>query len=173
MRRRRSAQYKILPGNILRFSPGDVDPGDAVNADLTWHASDTAVILADESFNADHQQLAQASVGIAVLHDPRTTYFIGQRYIDPLSSNITTVSVGYQLTAKYSFSFSQSYDFGNEIHDVSSDFQIMRNFDRFFATLDFYYDKSSDEGGFRVSLLPTGLTPHGPADLNNIFGNKH
>jgi hypothetical protein len=163
---------KAFRGTFFDSLPETSIPRDSVNADLTWHASDTAVVLADENFNADHQQLAQASVGLAVLHDLRTTYFIGQRYIDPLSSNITTVAVGYQLTAKYSFSFSQSYDFGNSTHDVSSDFQIMRSFDRFYATVDFYYDKSSDEGGFRVSLLPTGITPHGPADLNNIFGSK-
>jgi hypothetical protein len=163
---------KTFRGTFFDSLPETSIPRNSVNADLTWRASDTAVLLVDENYNADHQQLAQASVGLAVLHDTRTTYFIGQRYIDPLRSNITTASVGYELTAKYSVSFTQSYDFGNEIHDVSSDFQIMRTFDRFYATLDFYYDKSSDEGGFRISVLPQGITPHGPADLNNIFGAK-
>jgi len=78
--------------------------------------------------NADKRKLATASIGLVAQRDERMSYYVGNRYIDELHSNITTVAIDYQVSSKYNLSFAQSFDFGLGENVVSS-VSVVRRFD--------------------------------------------
>jgi hypothetical protein len=131
-------------------------PRNAINADATWRISDNTVMLADANHNLDESKLATAGIGLLVRRDERLTYFIGNRYIDELNSNITTVSLSYELSPKYTLLASQSFDFGLS-ENVSSSFGLLRQFDAFFLSVSTSHDSITDQSTFNFNLYPKGL----------------
>lgn len=145
-------------------------PRNSINADATWRVSDTTAVLSDAEYNLDANTLATASIGLAVQRGERLNYFLGQRYIQPLNSNITTFVANYQLTTKYAVAFTQRFDFGQQ-HNVDSGFSVIRHFDRFYAALTLRYDAISNESGFMFNVYPEGLgrAGAGSAALGQAF----
>ena len=131
-------------------------PRDAVNADASWRITDNTVVLADAQYNLDETKLATAAVGILVRRDPVESWYIGNRYIADLKSNIVSVSANYVLTPKYSIGFSQAFDFGLG-KDVSSGVSVVRSFDRFILAFNFSHDEISNQTGFSVNIAPIGF----------------
>jgi hypothetical protein len=146
-------------------------PRNSIDSDATWRVSDTTAILGDIEYNLDKSTLATASIGIAVQRSDRVAYFIGQRYIQPLSSNILTTALSYELTNKYTFAVRQSYDFGVQ-REVTSDFSIIRHFDRFFVSLTLRYDEIGGNSGFQFNIFPEGLgkISEGTAAFQTVMG---
>ncbi len=131
-------------------------PRQSLNADATWRISDTTALLSDVQYNWEAEELATASIGLAVSRDPRMTYFIGQRYIEELHSNILSASISYDLSTKYTLILGQSFDFGRQTQ-VSTSGTVVRRFDTFMAAIRVYYDATNDESGVSFNLLPLGL----------------
>lgn len=148
--------------------PEESIPRNSLNADAIWRISDTTEILSDVQYNLDKHVLATASGGIAVQRGERISYFLGQRYIEPLNSNITTFAMTYQLTPKYIAAFRQSFDFGIQ-HTVSTDISLIRHFDRFFATVSLRYDEIGNNSGFMVNITPEGFGTAGSSGLRSVF----
>jgi len=147
-------------------------PRNSVNSDFIWRISDTTAVLGDAEYNTDFRDLATASIGVAVRRDQRLAYFLGQRYIHDLNSNITTVATNYELTAKYRLAFRQSFDFGLS-RNVSSHISLIRQLDRFFITIDLHYDAVSHTSGFGFGLIPQDFIPGGLSTdrLQSVFSN--
>lgn len=143
-------------------------PRNGINSDVTWRISDTTALLADAQYNLDENELATASVGLAVRRDPRLSYFVGTRYIHELDSNITTVAADYELSRKYTLSLAQSFDFGDN-GTVSSSIAVTRRFDRFFGMFRYYYSARDNEQGISINVIPEGLGP-GAAGIPAVFG---
>lgn len=137
---------------------------NSVNSDATWRISDTTILLADQQYNLDDSQLATAAGGLAVQRDPRVSYFLEQRYVQALDSNITSVGVSYELSAKYRLDFNQSYDFSQD-NNVNTSFTVNRRFDRLLASVTVFTDSINDETGIRFFLLPEGINPRGAASF--------
>lgn len=135
-------------------------PRNSINADAQWRISDTTIFIADQQYNVDESKIATVAAGIAVQRDPRVAYYIEQRYVEPLDSNITTFRITYQLSAKYSVDFNQSYDF-SQTDNVNTSFGVNRRFDRLLASVTVYNDAVNDETGIRFFLLPEGVNPRG------------
>jgi lipopolysaccharide assembly outer membrane protein LptD (OstA) len=131
-------------------------PRNSLNADSIWRISDNTAVLADVQQNLDKNRLATAGIGLLVRRDERLTYFVGNRYIDELSSNITTVALSYELSPKYMLTASQSYDFGLS-QNVSSSFGVIRQFDAFFMQVSASHDSTSDQSSFNFNIYPKGL----------------
>lgn len=131
-------------------------PRNSINADATWRISDTTAVLADASENLDRMKFATGSIGLAVQRGDRLTFFLGNRYIADLDSNITSVEVSYELTRKYSIAVSESFNFSQQ-KSVYYSATLIRKFDRFQAGLQVYYDQSTNQSGVGFSLLPYGL----------------
>lgn len=131
-------------------------PRNSINADATWRISDNTVVLADVNQNIDEGKLATAGIGLLVRRDERMTYFVGNRYIDELNSNISTVALSYELTPKYTLVASQAFDFGAR-QNVNSTFGILRQFDAFFVSVSASHDSTNDQSAFNVNLYPKGL----------------
>jgi hypothetical protein len=157
-------------GSFFYSQPEASIPRDSVNAQSTWRVSDQTIVLADEEWNADTDVLATASLGVAVKHDPRITYFIGTRYIAPLDSNITTFAISYDISKKYTVAFSQSFDF-SQAQDVNTTGYIIRKFDSFTGALQIFYDATVDESGVSFNLYPNGMAGgFNTAQLGSAFG---
>lgn len=146
---------------------------DAVNADASWHITDNTVVLADAQYNLDEAKLATAALGVLVRRDPIESYYIGNRYIADLSSNIVTVSANYVITPKYSVGASQSWDFGLG-KDVASSISVVRSFDRFIVSFNFSHDEISNQTGFSVNIAPIGFGQTlGSSALQGPFQRTH
>ena len=131
-------------------------PRDSINADILWRISDATAIIGDASYNLDEAQLATASIGMVVRRDDRMTYFVGNRYIEELDSNITSVFGEYDLSPKYSIAASQSYDFGLS-ENVSSAVEVRRKFDQFFMSFKLHYNERDNQSGFSFNIFPVGF----------------
>jgi hypothetical protein len=147
-------------------------PRQAINSEAMWRVSDSTVILADAQHNLDEQRLATAAIGMAARRGDRLGYFIGTRYIDELSSAITTVAAQYQLTPKYTFLVRQSFDFGLR-EDVYESISIQRKFDRFYILLTIYHDAANNNSGFGFAFYPEGLGRGLQSEqLQTVFGTR-
>jgi hypothetical protein len=157
-------------GLFFQSMPEASIPRNSINSDATWRVSDTTAVISDVEYNLDKNKVATASVGFAAQRGDRVNYFLGQRYIQPLNSNITTFITNYQLTTKYSLSYTQSFDFGVR-HNVDSGITLIRHFDRFFAAFTLRYDAIGNESGFMFNLYPEGLgkAGAGTAALGQAF----
>ena len=163
---------KGFRGIFFNSRPENSVPRNSLNADALWRISDTTVILSDLSHNLDEQELATASVGMAVQRDVRTSWYTGVRYIGQVNSTIASFAMNYQLSTKYSFAVGQSVELSDRRADQTS-FTVIRKFDRFFLTLQMYRDYVNDESGFRFGIYPEGLGYGFSTDeLSAAFGSN-
>jgi hypothetical protein len=147
-------------------------PRNGVNADATWRISDNTVALVDAQQNLDEGKLATAGAGLLVRRDERLTYFLGNRYIDELESNITSIALSYELSPKYTITFSQNYDFGLG-ENVSTGMALLRQFDAFFAQVSVGHDNTTDQSTFNFNIYPKGLGYGVNAEqLGGVFRNE-
>lgn len=143
---------------------------NSINTDALWRISDSTALLADAYYNIDESELATTSIGLAVQRDPRLSYFIGTRYIGQINSTIATVAATYDLSAKYTLAFNQSFNLSDR-RSQNSSVTIIRRFDRLIATFTLYYDGINDQSGFRFGLIPEGLGVGITTDqLNQVLG---
>ncbi|CAN5383976.1 hypothetical protein BH09PLA1_BH09PLA1_24960 [soil metagenome] len=143
---------------------------NSFNTDALWRISDSTALLADAQYNIDESQLATTSIGLAVQRDPRLSYFIGTRYIGQINSTIANLAATYELSAKYTLAFNQSFNLSDRKNQNSS-VTVIRRFDRLIATFTLYYDAVNEQSGFRFGLIPEGLGAGITSDsLNQVFG---
>jgi hypothetical protein len=159
-------------GLFFASNPEASIPRDSLNADASWRISDNTIVLADAQQNLNENRLATAAIGLLVRRDERLTYFVGNRYIDELNSNITTVAFTYELSSKYLVAASQSYDFGLA-QNVSSSIAFIRQFDALQVEVSLSHDSTSDETSFNFNVVPKGFG-YGLAgsQLNSVFRNE-
>lgn len=131
-------------------------PRNSINADATWRISDNTVVLADVNQNIDEGKLATAGIGVLARRDERLTYFLGNRYIDELNSNISSVAVIYQLSPKYTLVASQAFDFGIS-ENVNSGFGVVRQFDAFVVEVSASHDSITGQRNFNFNIYPKGI----------------
>ena len=129
---------------------------NSFNADASWRLNDNTVLLGDMTYNLDRGNLQTLSVGALVRRDERLSYFIGNRYIADLASNITSVHLDYQFSPKYTFDVDQEFDF-TQGKNVYSSLAILRTFDTFVMAVRYYYDETTSENSFSFNIFPIGL----------------
>jgi hypothetical protein len=143
-------------GVYFSSAPETSVPRDALNLDATWRLTDTTVVLGNAQYNLDAHKLATGALGVLVIRDVTQSWYIGNRYIADLNSNIFTVQFQYQISPKYTVGFGQSWDFGLG-QDVSTSLSVVRYFDRFVMVFSFSHDEIANQTGFAFSIAPTGL----------------
>jgi hypothetical protein len=157
-------------GLFYTSAPEESIPRSSIDADALWRVSDTTAVLADINENIQDNTLATASVGLAVQRDTRLQYFAGLRYIGDINSTIASLLVNYQISAKYSVLFQYAFNFSENSEEETS-VTLLRHFDRFYVTAEYYYDQIEQDSGFRVGILPEGLGANVSSDqLQNLFG---
>ncbi len=158
-------------------------PRDGVNADATYLLSDTTAIAGDAYYNTQENKIATGSVTLLVQHDPRMSYAVSYRFVNEdfiqfvrgnefqfLSQKLFSVNLYYQLTSKYTFSFNESYDFGNR-GNITTEATLTRKFDRFLVGVNVRIDRLGQESFLGFNIYPEGLAPkRGSGALQNVFG---
>ena len=141
---------------FLQSEPEYSIPRNTANVDATYRVSDTTAVLSSVVQNLDKNKLATASVGVAVTRGDRMAYFVGNRYIADLNSNVATFEASYQLDRKYTLGASESVDLSQSknVYYIAS---LTRSFDNFSAAVDVHYDQSTNDSGFGFNLSPNGL----------------
>ena len=127
-------------------------------------------------FNSDGGEVEQCGNGARCfarfVRDEGLTYFLGNRYIDELGSNITSIALSYQLSPKYTLTFAQNYDFGLG-QNVSTGIALLRQFDAFFVQVSVGHDNTTDQSSFNFNIYPKGLGYGVNAEqLSGVFRNE-
>ena len=130
---------------------------NSIDADALWRVSDTTAIISDGSYNLETGTLATAAVGFAAARGDRVSYYVGGRYIGEINTSLARLALSYKLTEKYSLVLDQSIDL-NEGTNRSTSLTVIRRFDRFLATVSFYFDRIDQQGGVRFGIVPYGLS---------------
>ena len=92
------------------------------------------------------------------------------RYLGEVNATLATFAANYQLSTKYSFAISETYNIADR-RSQNANFTVVRKFDRFFMTFGIYWDQVKDEAGVRFGLFPEGLGYGVSTDqLNTLFG---
>ncbi len=147
-------------------------PRDSINADTSWRISDDMILAGDVQYNVDDNKLATAAVGLAVRHDERLSYTIGNSYINDLDSNITSVGLDYTISKKYTFGYYQSFDFGRT-ESVNFGTTLTRKFDTFAMVFRVNYDQITGESSMGFSVIPQGAKGSFSTDSAQAFtGNR-
>jgi hypothetical protein len=142
-------------GLFFYSNPEASIPRNSANLNATWRISDSMTVLSDVEQNLDQQKLATASIGVAILRDTRLSYYIANRYIADLNSNVITFEIEYQLDNKYNLQATESLDLAQN-KDVFYTFTLNRNFDNFLLSAQVYYDQATASHGFSVNIHPLG-----------------
>jgi lipopolysaccharide assembly outer membrane protein LptD (OstA) len=159
-------------GLYFNEQPENSIPRDSFNTDALWRVSDTTAVLADLEQNLDKERLATASVGVAVQRDTRLQYFVGLRYIGDVDSTIASFLLNYQVSTKYSVLLQYAFNFSEHNTDEAS-ITILRHFDRFYVSFEYFVDRIQDDSGFRVGIFPEGLGGNvSTSQLQNLFGGS-
>jgi hypothetical protein len=130
---------------------------NSINSDASWRISDNTVVLADSSYNLDKYELATAAIGLLVRRDVQTDYYIENRYIAALNSNVTSIHVDYEISNKYTVALDQSFDFSAN-KEVYSGIGLARRFDTFTITMEYIHNETEKTNSFNFSVVPAGLT---------------
>ena len=147
-------------------------PRNTANAEATWRISDTTALLGAVVQNLDENKLATANIGLAVIRGDRLNYFLGTRYIADLNSNVATLEVNYQLDRKYTILASEQVDLAQS-RNVDYSATLVRRFDTFVASVNVYYNQSTNDSGFGFNLSPNGLARSvGSGQLQQLSQNQ-
>ena len=108
------------------------------------------------SYNLDRGSVQTLAIGVLVRRDEKLSYFIGNRYIAELDSNITSIHADYELTSKYLLSLDQEFDFtlGKNVY---SSLAVIRKFDTFLMSFSYNFDETTHQNGISFNLYPIGF----------------
>lgn len=133
----------------------------------TWQLSDALTlggtatyVFDDRDFVTDPgtvlPNLARASLGLEMRHNPVTSTYIEYRYVAPTSTELLQVGVLYEVGKRYLLSLSPQYDLeAGEFRAVSG--SVTRTFPDFDLNADAGYDLVQDQTFVGVSLsIPAG-----------------
>jgi hypothetical protein len=156
-------------GLFFESEPEASLPRNSINSDASWRISDNTVVLSDISYNLDRYELATAGIGLLVRRDVQTDFYIENRYISDLDSDVTSVHIDYQISPKYTVALDQSFDF-NVSKEVYSGIGLARRFDSFTVAVQYTHNETDHTDSFSFSILPAGLAYGvGTSALANSF----
>ncbi len=150
------------------FSRPDLSQvADSINSNFSWRIGADVRALADEDWSIDNQKLEKFDTGLAVDQSPNLSYFFGNQYLGPLSTDQWTVAVNYQLTRKYIVSVVQSYDF-SLAHNVASSITLVRKLPRFYTAVTLGYNADTKDTAVFFSIFPAGYPQAGLVNSSTL-----
>jgi hypothetical protein len=169
----RSVDWLVLDTDVvLRSDDADVDTeiarffnyrpeysvgGDHFYSRLLWMVTDTLAVTGELTENLENNELAQWRVGGFMQNTPRLSTFVDYQEIRILDSRLLSYGFSYELTTKYSTSFSQVLDF-SERQSRTINFSLQRRLPRWLVRFVVSVDELENETTVGVVLLPEGLT---------------
>ena len=145
-------------GRFFYYRPEYSIGRNHINADYTWHISDSTTLLADANHDLNTGRLRRANVGLAVSRDPRLRYYMGLRYIRDLDSAIGVFGFKYKISRKYSITFFEQYDMDFDGgRNMATSISIVRKLPRWYAAFTFAYNTTYNDLTLYLSLWPEGV----------------
>jgi hypothetical protein len=104
----------------------------------------------------DHGDIDVQNVTFSVERDPRLSYFLGWRQIEPTESNLFGFGANYKATEKHTFAFREYYDIQlQKTEDLSVTY--IRKLPRWYVAASFQLDNIQNDIGVSISAWPEGL----------------
>lgn len=132
-----------------------------------WNLGDQTALTASGWFDPYDPAAANYwTIGSYLNRPDGVSFFAGYRQTDPLNSKAVTLAVSYELSKKYSFSMSSSYDFGNQLA-LSNSFTIFRTGTDLTVGLGFSYNSLINNFGVQFVIVPNVASALGIGRLGN------
>jgi hypothetical protein len=193
----RELEPENFRGLFFMSMPEASIPRDSINVDAEWQISDFVIWKGGTEYNMTKGEWATANMMLQVKHSPRLHYNVGWRHIgidldevirrhpwisaaeDPDTGNTLLVErqdlvlfgAEYELSAKYTLQFANSYDVAQHRNDRSI-ISLVRHFDRFYMSISFRVDDFQGENSVLFNLWPEGMEPgRGSQAVRGAFAN--
>jgi hypothetical protein len=98
------------------------------------------------------------SIGLFLDRGEHMSFYLGYRLLDPIGSDAVIGSATYQLSPKWSVTFSSTYDFGIS-QNLGQSFIITRTGTDLRVSLGLTYNPLTNNFGVAFTILPTLAPP--------------
>lgn len=121
-----------------------------------WRISDTTALLYDTIIDIDDGAVGSSGLGLHVDRDPRTSWFVGHRYIRESDSNLLAFGGNYRLSSKYTVSFREEFDL-EQGRSADLAFTIVRRMPRWFLAVTLEFDETENVDSVSLAIWPQGV----------------
>lgn len=118
-----------------------------------WNVGDRTAIVSNGWFEPYKGGSRYWNAGVYLDRTDRTNIYLGYRQTDPLSSKAVTLSMGYQLSARYYVTAGASYDFGLQ-QSLSNSLTLTRTGADLTTSIGFTYNAFVNNFGFTFLVVP-------------------
>ena len=128
--------------------------------DFLWNLGDRTAFSSTGWFEPYDQGSKYYTFGTYFNRPDRSMFYLGYRQIDPVNSRAVIGSAGYQLSQRYFFNASVSYDFGIN-QALSNSFTLTRTGTDMTVSIGFTYNSLVNNFGFQFLIMPNIVTAMG------------
>ncbi len=144
-------------GRWFEDRPELSNPGEFLNAEALWQATDAVGIAGRMVYDFERNQPSYSSAGVVVDHTPDFRTYVSTNFVNAMDSTVVSFGANYTLTSKYRAGLSANYD------TDAGDFErfsatLTRDFPNLTLGVAFSYNKITDEAGIGVIVSPRGLS---------------
>lgn len=151
-----NADRKSPIGRFFDYRPEYANPGEYFVGDLVYRLTDATAITGGTVYDFDRNQQAMGNAGVILQHAANFSTFGEFRYINELDSTYLNFGGAYELTSKYSLTFSAAYDMDEKAFQ-SSDFEIRRKFASMIFGVNLGVNEITGETSFGFVIRPYGV----------------
>ena len=144
-------------GRWFEDRPELSNPGEFINAEALWQATDAVGIVGRMVYDFGKSQPSYSSAGLVVDHTPEFRTFVSTNFVNALDSTVVSFGANYTLTSKYRAGISANYDTDRGDFERFSA-TVTRDFPNVTLGVAFSYNKITDEAGIGVIVSPRGLS---------------
>jgi hypothetical protein len=124
-----------------------------VEYDYLWNIGDRTALVSSGWFDPIENGARVYTVGAFLDRPDRTSFYLGYRQIDPLSSKAVTAAATYVFSPKYAMTGSSTYDFGTS-QSLANSLVLTRLGSDLNISLGFTYNAIQQNFGFLFEVLP-------------------
>jgi hypothetical protein len=126
--------------------------------DYTWHVGDRTTLVSNAWVEPYGDGARMFSIGLFLDRGEHMSFYLGYRLLDPIGSDAVIGSATYQLSPKWSVTFSSTYDFGIS-QNLGQSFIITRTGTDLRVSLGLTYNPLTNNFGVAFTILPTLAPP--------------
>ncbi|MCE9589826.1 MAG: LPS assembly protein LptD [Planctomycetes bacterium] len=150
------AQDETSISRFISYRPEYSLGGDHFHADVMWMVSDSLAVVGEAIQNLEDDVLAQWRAGAQLQNSPELATFVDYTEIHDLDEKLFTYGFTYDLSRKYSLTFTHTLDFSrNESRSMSV--RVTRRLPRWTLIVFSSYDQIDDDTTVGMMIVPDGL----------------
>jgi hypothetical protein len=158
-------------GRYFDYRPELSNLGNYGTVDAVWQVSEAVALGANSIYDFDLRQQARTSLGGTIQHTPEFSTFADIRYINSQNQTYVNFGVQYQLTPKYAFNGTITYDTERgDVQAVSG--QLRREFPNVVMGVTATYNDITGETSFGFVFQPLGVAQSQAATFQDRSGGS-